>query len=455
MNPTLLIVDDEKTQREGLRSALEDHYDVYLAEDAKTAMELLEQEHFDVLLTDFRLPSEDGMKLIVRAKSLSKPPICILMTAYGSEELAVDAMKRGADDYIAKGRMQIDELDMRISRALRHQKLETENVSLHQRLDSKFQIETVIGRSPAMAEVLEVVQRVAPASAAVLLQGESGTGKELIAKVIHQLSPRARQPLVTVHCAALSPTLLESELFGHEKGAFTGAHERRLGRFELAQGGTLFLDEIGEIDASTQIKLLRFLGERTFERVGSNKTLAADVRVIAATNKNLEEMVKSGKFREDLFFRLRVVEIWLPPLRERTEDIPLLAQAFLKEFAQANNKPVAAYTSDVLDLLLHYRWPGNVRELRTAIEHAVVLSRSDKITPRDLPPWVRNAPVSATQTARQLLARNDLTVHEAEKELILLALKETEGNRTQAAKKLGMSRRNLHRKLREYNVQGV
>jgi two-component system response regulator AtoC len=455
MNPTLLIVDDEKTQREGLRSALEDHYDVYLAEDAKTAMELLEQEHFDVLLTDFRLPSEDGMKLITRAKSLSKPPICILMTAYGSEELAVEAMKRGADDYIAKGRLQIDELDMRISRALRHQKLETENVSLHQQLDSKFQVETVIGRSTAMAEVLEVVKQVAPASAAVLLQGESGTGKELIAKVIHQLSPRARQPLVTVHCAALSPTLLESELFGHEKGAFTGAHERRLGRFELAQGGTLFLDEIGEIDASTQIKLLRFLGERTFERVGSNKTLTADVRVIAATNKNLEEMVKSGKFREDLFFRLRVVEIWLPPLRERAEDIPLLAQAFLNEFAEANNKPVTTYTSDVLDLLLRYRWPGNVRELRTAIEHAVVLSRGDKITPRDLPPWVRNAAASGVQTARQLLARSDLTVHEAEKELILLALKETEGNRTQAAKRLGMSRRNLHRKLREYNVQGV
>ena len=455
MNPTLLIVDDEKTQREGLRSALEDHYDVYLAEDAKTAMELLEQEHFDVLLTDFRLPSEDGMKLISRAKSLSRPPICILMTAYGSEELAVEAMKRGADDYIAKGRLQIDELEMRISRALKSQKLENENVSLHQQLDSNFQLENVIGRSAAMAEVLEIVKQVARSEATVLLQGESGTGKELIAKVIHQLSPRARQPMVTVHCAALTPTLLESELFGHEKGAFTGAHERRLGRFELAQGGTLFLDEIGEIDASTQVKLLRFLGERTFERVGSNKTLTADVRVIAATNKNLEELVKAGKFREDLFFRLRVVEIWLPPLRERPEDIPLLAQAFLKEFAQANHKPVTTYTGDVLDLLLRYRWPGNVRELRTAIEHAVVLSRSDKITPRDLPPWVRNAPADNGQTPQALLARSDLTVQEAEKELILMALKQTKGNRTQAAKRLGMSRRNLHRKLREYNIQDI
>ena len=338
MTPTLLIVDDEKTTREGLRAALEDRYDVYLAEDAKAAMELLEKDHFDVLLTDFRLPTEDGMKLIARAKSLSKPPICILMTAYGSEELAVEAMKRGADDYIAKGRLQIDELEMRIANALRRQNLEVENVSLHQQLDAKFGLQNLVGESPAMKEVFEVVQQVAPTRATVLLLGESGTGKEMVAKVIHQLSPRAQQPMVTVHCAALAPTLLESELFGHEKGAFTGAYERRIGRFEQAQGGTLFLDEIGEIDASIQIKLLRFLGERTFERVGSNKTLSADVRLIAATNKNLEERVKAGAFREDLFFRLRVVEIRLPPLRERLEDIPLLARAFLREFSRGERQ---------------------------------------------------------------------------------------------------------------------
>ena len=314
---TLLIVDDEKSTREGLRAALGERYDVYLAEDAKAAMELLEREHFDVVLTDFRLPNEDGMKLIARAKSLPKPPICILMTAYGSEELAVEAMKHGADDYIAKGRLQIDELEMRIARALRQQNLEVENVSLRQQLDAKFGMENIVGKSPAMEEVFEVVQQVAPTRATVLLQGESGTGKELVARAIHQLSPRASQPIVTVHCAALSPTLLESELFGHEKGAFTGAYERRIGRFEQAQGGTLFLDEIGEIDASVQIKLLRFLGERTFERVGSNKTLTADVRLIAATNRNLEELVKAGSFREDLFFRLRVVEICLPCGRVR------------------------------------------------------------------------------------------------------------------------------------------
>jgi DNA-binding NtrC family response regulator len=263
--------------------------------------------------------------------------------------------------------------------------------------------------------------------------------------------------MVTVHCAGLAPTLLESELFGHEKGAFTGAYERRIGRFEQAQGGTLFLDEIGEIDGSLQVKLLRFLGERTFERVGSNKTLSADVRLIAATNKNLDEMVKAGKFREDLFFRLRVVEISLPPLRQRAEDIPLLAQAFLREFATENGKTVANFTPETLDTLLRYNWPGNVRELRTTVERAVVLARGDKITARDLPPAVREGAAgvpSAVPDRRAAAARGDLTVKEAEKELIIRALKESDGSRTLAAKKLGMSRRTLHRKLHQYHLEG-
>ncbi len=449
--PTLLIVDDEKTTREGLRSALEERYDVYIAEDAKAAMGLLESEHFDVLLTDFKLPNEDGMKLISRAKSLPQPPICILMTAYGSEELAVEAMKRGADDYVAKGRLQIDELEMRIARALKRQNLEVENVSLRQQLDSKFGLENIVGQSPAMAEIFEVVRQVAPTRATVLVLGESGTGKELIAKAVHQLSPRAKQPFVTVHCAALAPTLLESELFGHERGAFTGAYERRVGRFEQAQGGTLFLDEIGEIDATIQVKLLRFLGERTFERVGSNKTLTADVRLVAATNKNLEELVKAGKFREDLFFRLRVVEIELPPLRERTGDIPLLAQSFLREFARENNKPVNDFTADALAALMDFSWPGNVRELRTAIEHAVVLCRGERISVRDLPPSVRGG---GPANDGKLFQGKDLTVKEAEKQLIVRALKETDGNRTRAAQKIGMSRRTFHRKLHEYHLEG-
>jgi DNA-binding NtrC family response regulator len=450
MKPTLLIVDDEKTTREGLRAALEERYDVYIAEDAQAAMNLLESENFEVMLTDFRLPNEDGLKLIARAKSLPKPPICILMTAYGSEELAVDAMKRGADDYIAKGRLQIDELEIRIARALKQQNLEVENVSLRKQLDAKFGLENIVGESPAMNEIFEVVRQVAPTRATVLVLGESGTGKELIAKALHQLSPRAKQPFVTVHCAALAPTLLESELFGHERGAFTGAHERRIGRFEQAQGGTLFLDEIGEIDATIQVKLLRFLGERTFERVGSNKTLSADVRLVAATNRNLEELVKAGKFREDLFFRLRVVEIELPPLRERPGDIPLLAQNFLREFAKENQKPVNDFTADVLEALMNFSWPGNVRELRTAIEHAVVLCRGERITLRDLPPSMRGGSAGGTK----LLQAKDLTVKDAEKQLIVRALKETDGNRTRAAQKIGMSRRTFHRKLHEYHLEG-
>jgi DNA-binding NtrC family response regulator len=452
VKPTLLIVDDEKPTRDGLRSALEDHYDVYVAEDAGAAMELLEREDFEVLLTDFRLPNEDGLKLIARAKSLSKPPVCILMTAYGTDDLVVEAMKRGADDYIAKGRMQIELLELKIANALQKRSLVSENVTLRQQLGTRYGLENILGQSPAMREVIEVVQQVAPLQTTVLLTGESGTGKELIAKAIHQLSARARAPMVTVHCAALSPTLLESELFGHEKGAFTGAHERRIGRFEQAQGGTLFLDEIGEIDPSLQVKLLRFLGERTFERVGSNKTLTADVRLITATNKDLAALVKAGGFREDLFFRLRVMELLLPPLRQRAGDLPLLAHAFLREFVRQSSKPVADFTPDALEALLLYPWPGNVRELRTAIEHAVVLCRTDRIAVRDLPPWVRHS-TGAGAAAASPLARGDLTVKEAEKELLMRALKESGGNRTLAAKKVGMSRRTLHRKLHLYQLE--
>ncbi|MCX8157011.1 MAG: sigma-54 dependent transcriptional regulator [Verrucomicrobiae bacterium] len=452
--PTLLIVDDEKPTREGLRAALEERYDVYVAEDARAAMELLERDHFDVLLTDLRLPGEDGLALIARAKSLPRPPVCLLMTAYGSEDVAVAAMKRGADDYIAKGRLQIDELELRIARALRQQRLESENQNLRQQLDQKYGLENIIGASPAMQEVFETVRQVAPTRATVLIHGESGTGKELIAKAIHQLSPRARNPMVTVHCAALAPTLLESELFGHEKGAFTGAHERRIGRFEQAQGGTLFLDEIGEIDATIQIKLLRFLGERTFERVGSNKTITADVRLLAATNKNLAELVAAGKFREDLFFRLRVVEIYLPPLRERRGDIPLLAMAFLREFARENNKPVREFSPEAMEVLLEHNWPGNVRELRTAVEHAVVLCRGERILPRDLPASVRKQenplPVSREKAPGPLPA---MTIRDAEKQLIIRALEESNGNRAEAARRVGISRRTFYRKLKEYQLE--
>ncbi|MGN6387464.1 MAG: sigma-54-dependent transcriptional regulator [Verrucomicrobiota bacterium] len=451
--PMLLIVDDEKTQREGLRAALEDEFEIYLADSAAAAMDLLEREHFAVMLTDFRMPSEDGIKLITRAKSLPKPPICILMTAYGSEDTAVEAIKRGADDYIPKAKLNIDELEFRIRRALRQQKLETENTSLRQQLDKQYGLENIIGESQPMQEIFDLVRQVAPAQTTVLITGESGTGKELVARAIHQLSPRARQPMVIVHCAALPATLLESELFGHEKGAFTGAHERRIGRVEQAQGGTLFLDEIGEIDPAIQIKLLRFLGERTFERVGSSKTQIADVRLIAATNKNLAEMVRQGNFREDLFYRLNVVPIYMPPLRERKEDIPMLAHAFLKEFAIKNNKPVSEFESAAMDALMTYNWPGNVRELRAAVEGAVVLGRKDRVTLRDLPATIRNF-VAGIPSGGTGMAPATMNVEEAEKQLIARALHESKGNRTEAAHKLGMSRRTLHRKLHKYHLEG-
>ena len=458
VTPTLLIVDDEKSTRDGLRTALEEKFDVYAAPDAAGAWQLLEKEPVDVLLTDLRMAGEDGMALIRKAKALPKPPVCILMTAYGSEDLAVEAMKQGADDYISKGRLQIDELELRIQRALRRTRLETENEHLHQRLDQRFGMESFIGETPAIREVFEQIQQIGPSTATVLITGESGTGKELVAKAIHQLSRRSRGPLVTVNCAALPATLLEAELFGHEKGAFTGANERRIGRVEQAQGGTLFLDEIGEIDATTQVKLLRLIGERTYERLGSGRTQNADVRFVSATNKALRALVRAGTFREDLYFRIAVMPIHLPPLRERVADIPLLANAFLKEFARENGKAVGAFATEAMELMLRYRWPGNVRELRASIEHAVVLCRGDQVQARDLPASVRTPILEGSPVASSpspALAPGKLSLREAEKQLIIHALQECGGNRTEAAKKLGVSRRTLHRKLHEFELHDL
>jgi DNA-binding NtrC family response regulator len=351
--------------------------------------------------------------------------------------------------------LQIDELELRIAKALKSRHLESENQSLHERLDKKFGMENVIGDSPQMKAMLETIRQIAPAPTTVLVTGESGTGKEIVAKTIHQLSPRSRAAMVAVHLGGLPATLVESELFGHEKGSFTGAHERRVGRVEQAQGGTLFLDEIGEIEPQIQIKLLRFLGERTFERVGSNKTLKADVRVITATNKNLLDLVREGKFREDLYYRLRVVELHLPPLRERKSDVPLLAQSFLKEFSTEQHKDVRDFTVEAMERLLKHPWPGNVRELRSAIEHAVAFSRGDRIQVADLPEDVRQ-PASSLVIAptSQTLNATTPTVKEAEKQLVIRALREADGNRTLAARKLGFSRRTLHRKLHEYHLEG-
>src|ERR1700738_3997013 len=391
LQPTVLIVDDEKHTRDGLRSFLENEYDVYVAADIAGAIDVLEREPIDLLLTDLRLGADDGMQLIDRALKMPHPPICVMMTAYGSVDIAVEAMKRGAYDFVTKP-LNLDKVEMLIARALASRKMEQENRTLRQQVDERFGLENIIGESPALREVLDTIRQVAPSSANVLIEGESGTGKELAAQAIHNLSRRNKAKFVTVHCAALSPQLLESELFGHERGAFTGAHDRRIGRFEQANGGTIFLDEIGEIDASTQGKLLRVMREeRAFERVGGNQTLRADVRVVAATNKNLEKLVREGKFRDDLFFRLNVVRITMPPLRERKDDIPLLVRGFLRHFCKANDKKIVDLPTDAMNALLNYNWPGNVRELRTAIEHGVVMARGTKMTLRDLPPNVRAA----------------------------------------------------------------
>src|SRR6184192_1226165 len=457
MQPTILIVDDEKHTRDGLRRLLEDDNDVYVAEDIGGAISVLERETVDLLLTDLRLGAEDGMQLIERALKMPHPPVCIMMTAYGSVDTAVEAMKRGAYDFVTKP-LNLDKVEMLIARAVQGRKLEQENRTLRQQLNERYGLENMIGDSPALHEVLDTIRQVAPSAANVLIEGESGTGKELAAHAIHNLSRRNKTKFVTVHCAALSQTLLESELFGHEKGAFTGAHERRIGRFEQANGGTIFLDEVAEISPSTQVKLLRVISEeRAFERVGGNQTLRADVRLVAATNKNLEQLVRGGKFRDDLFFRLNVVRITMPPLRDRKEDIPLLVRGFLRHFCQQNEKSLLELTPEAMDALLAYNWPGNIRELRTATEHGVVMATEKQITLRHLPLAVRQAataklPAGVSVTEAFAEKSSLLDLHQTERRLITQALATTNGNVTAAAKKLGISRRTLHRKINEMNA---
>src|ERR1700693_1898946 len=457
IQPIILIVDDEKHTRDGLRRLLENDYDVYVAADIVGAIDVLDREQIDVLLTDLRLDNEDGLALIDRVLKMPRPPICIMMTAYGSVECAVEAMKRGAYDFVTKP-LNLDKVELLIARAVQGRKREQENRALRQQVDERYGLENIWGDSAALHEVLDTIRQGAPSSANVLIEGESGTGKEMAAHAIHNLSRRNKAKFVTVHCAALSPQLLESELFGHEKGAFTGAHERRIGRFEQGNGGTIFLDEVAEIDSSTQVKLLRVMSEeRAFERVGGNQTLRADVRIIAATNKNLETLVREGKFRDDLFFRLNVVRITMPPLRERKEDIPLLIRGFLRHFCKANEKPLVDLTADAMDALLTYNWPGNVRELRTAIEHGVVMATGPKITVRDLPMALRQAASAALprgiSAAKAFGEKSSpLDIRETEKKLIMQALAATNGNVTAAAKKLGISRRTLHRKINEINA---
>jgi DNA-binding NtrC family response regulator len=360
-------------------------------------------------------------------------------------------MKLGAYDFLTKP-IHLDRLDLLMQRALGAQEMAVENRNLREQLERRYGVENLIGESPAMQTLFDTIRQVAPARATVLIEGESGTGKELVARAIHQLSPRAQGPLVSVHCAALSTGLLESELFGHERGAFTGAVEMHRGRFELADGGTLFLDEIGEIDPSVQVKILRVLEEHRFERVGGQKTLEVNVRLITATNRNLAALVEAGQFRKDLFYRLNVVAIHLPPLRERPGDIPLLASRFMKEFAEENGKTLSGITPDAMDALQSCRWPGNVRQLRNAVERMVVLSRGDRLTLRDVPSDLREEGAGPGGGASLRISKG-ATLADAERALILQALDASSGQRTRAARQLGISRRTLHRKLNEYGLR--
>jgi len=444
MKPSVLIVDDEKHTREGLRAALEEHYEVSVAGDMSGALALFDADPAEVVITDLKLGSDDGMELMNALMKRSDPPVCIMMTAYGSVDTAVTAMKKGAYDFVTKP-VNIDHLEMIVRRSLRERSLSAENVELKREVVRTRMPDRMIGSSPVMERVFETIRQVAPSKATVLITGESGTGKEVAARAIHALSPRAEKPFVAVHCASLSPQLLESELFGHEKGAFTGATERRIGRFERAEGGTLFLDEIGEIDASVQVKILRVLGERTFERVGGNQTMKADVRLVAATNRDLTAMVASGTFREDLYFRLNVVPLTMPPLRDHREDIPLLANAFEKELSKEHEKPSRRFSREAMELLEGYAWPGNIRELRAAVEHAVVLGAGGELMPADLP-----APLRAA--ADPLLREGELNLEKVEEAMIRKALAECADNRTLAAKKLGISRRTLHRHLAQLGI---
>jgi two-component system, NtrC family, response regulator AtoC len=455
MVPSVLIVDDEKHTREGLQQALAENYDVTVAANAEEAFNLMEAQAFEVILTDLRMPGKSGLKVIDKALALPNRPAVLMMTAYGNIESAVEAMKRGAVDFLTKP-VNIERLEVLIQRALKTKTLEVEVQQLHERLDEKFSFEGIIGHSPKLKDVIDRVKLVAPSRATILVEGESGSGKELIAQAIHQASPRARGPFVAVHCASLSESLLESELFGHERGAFTGAVERRVGRFESADKGTLFLDEIGEISSSTQVKLLRFLETKAIERVGGSKLLELDVRLVAATNRNLEQMVRDGKFREDLFFRLNVVRITMPPLRERPEDIPLLLAHFIRIFSEENGVPALTVEAGALRTLQSYPWPGNIRELRNFCENAVVLRRGGTLTEYDLEPKFRGAAgtapaaVPAGQGGVGPASAGSLSVEENEKRLLREALLKARGNRTKAAKLMGVSRRTLHRKLAQW-----
>ncbi|MCX7919896.1 MAG: sigma-54 dependent transcriptional regulator [bacterium] len=452
---TILVVDDEPKQAEIFRQALEkDGYTVYSAHSGESAIRIMKQELIDIVITDLRMPHIDGLELFRWIKRNNPETAVLFVTAYATVETAVDALKSGAKDYLIKP-VKLDELRLKVKNLISQIQLQWENIRLKQEVGKKYSLENIIGTSKPMQEVFAKIRKVAPTSTTVLLRGESGTGKELVAQAIHALSPRSQGPFVKATCAALPEGLLESELFGHVKGAFTGAIRDREGRFELANTGTIFLDEIGDIPLSTQVKLLRVLQERQFERVGDTQTITVDVRVIAATNKNLEEALRKKEFREDLYYRLNVVSIYLPPLRERKEDIPALIDHFLTRFSSASEsatkkKPKLHPTT--LSLIMQYHWPGNIRELENAIEHALVMGNGEVILPEDLPIPIQSSQEQLATKADAVLEEG-ITLEEMERRLIQSALLKTQHNQSKAAKLLGITRRTLGYRMKKYKIE--
>ncbi len=449
----ILVVDDEPGMRSLLGRVLaKSGYSVNAFENGADALESMNSEDYDLAILDIEMPSMNGIELLKKIKIKDTSLSVVMITAYGSLQSAVEAMRLGAYDYLSKP-FEMEEIKHVVGKALERERLIRENRELHKELEEQYRFTGIVGKSPKMEEVYELVNQVAATNASVLIQGESGTGKELVARSIHYNSRRKGKPLVILNCAALAEGVLESELFGHEKGAFTGAIKRKAGRFELAHEGTLFLDEIGEIPVSTQLKLLRVLQEHEFERVGGEKTIKVDVRIIAATNKNLMEAVKEGRFREDLYYRLNVVNINIPPLRERKDDIPGLAEHFLAKFSGETGKKMEGIEPAAMDILARYDWPGNVRELENIIERAVVLEKGETVTTSSLPLTLRHE-AEDTDVVKLPEGGGTLTdvLEELERQLIVKALKDNGGSQTAAAAALGLKRSTLRYKLEKYGL---
>ncbi|MCB9769858.1 MAG: sigma-54-dependent Fis family transcriptional regulator [Candidatus Omnitrophica bacterium] len=445
----ILIVDDEAGIRSILKRVLSKHHETAEAADGQTAVDKVREWRPDILICDLKMPEMDGMEVLRRVQEIDPDLVSVMITAHGTVETAVEAMKLGAFDYFRKP-FDVEEVKVVVDKALSIRNLKEEVTTLKKQVRERDRLDRIIGKSQKMRESFDLIEQVAPSKSTVLITGESGTGKEMIARAIHAHSPRSEKNFVAVNCAAISGELLESELFGHEKGSFTGAVSSKTGKFELANGGTLFLDEIGEMDPKLQAKLLRVLQENEIDRVGGTKPIPVDVRVIASTNRSLRDQIKKGDFREDLFYRLNVVNITFPALRERKEDIPILADHFVRKYAEENGKEIEGIEPDALETLMKFNWPGNVRELENVIERAVVLCRGKSIDSASLPAEIREPEVR-----EGLDIRVGMTTMEAERMLILETLKTYEWNRTRAAELLGISIRTLRNKLNEYREAGA